>query len=107
LFGKGTRETLQSLSNRDLLSVFEGVPQFNLEKGQVTEPISLIDFLTDATGVFPSKSEVRRAIKGNALAVNSEKITDENATISANDLINGSLVLVQNGKKNNYLVLVG
>lgn len=106
LFGKGTRETLQSLSNRDLLSVFEGVPQFSLDKNQVSEPISLIDFLTDVTGVFPSKSDVRRAIKGNALAVNSEKITDETATISPTDLINGSLIWVQNGKKNNYLVLV-
>ncbi len=107
LFGKGTRETLQSLSNRDLLSVFEGVPQFNVGKEQVSDNLNLIDFLSDTTGIFASKSDVRRAIKGNALAVNSEKITDENATISTTDLINGSLVWVQNGKKNNYLVLVG
>lgn len=107
LFGKATRETLQSLSHRDLLSVFEGVPQVSLNKGVVPDSISLIDFLTDVTGVFTSKSEVRRAIKGNALAINSEKITDEAATLSVDtDLINGSLVWVQNGKKNNYLVLV-
>ncbi len=107
LFGKGTKETLQSLSLRDLLSVFEGVPQFNIEKAQLTDSISVIDFLTDVTGVFASKSDVRRAIKGNALTINSEKITNDTETVSSSDLINDSLVWVQNGKKNNYLVLVG
>ncbi len=107
LFGKGTKETLQSLPLRDLLSVFEGVPQFNIDKAQLTDSISVIDFLTDVTGVFASKSDVRRAIKGNALSINSEKITNDTETISAADLINDSLVWVQNGKKNNYLVLVG
>lgn len=107
LFGKGTKETLQSLSHGNLLSVFEGVPQFNIDKGKLTESISVIDFLSDVTGIFASKSEVRRAIKGNALSINSEKITDEASTISSADLINGSLVWAQNGKKNNYLVLVG
>jgi tyrosyl-tRNA synthetase len=107
LFGKGTKETLQSLSLRDLLSVFEGVPQFNIEKAQLTDSISVIDFLTNITGVFASKSDVRRAIKGNALTINSEKITNDTETISSADLINNSLVWVQNGKKNNYLVLVG
>jgi tyrosyl-tRNA synthetase len=107
LFGKGTKETLQSLSLRDLLSVFEGVPQFNIGKAQITDSISVIDFLTDVTGVFASKSEVRRAINGNALSINSEKVTNDTETISSRDLINDSLVWVQNGKKNNYLVLVG
>ncbi len=107
LFGKGTRETLQSLSHNDLLSVFEGVPQVSIGNDKITNGLSLLDFLTEATGVFPSKGEVRRAIKGNALSINSEKVTDENASISASDLINGSLVWVQNGKKNNHLVLVG
>ncbi len=107
LFGKGTKETLQSLSRQDLLSVFDGLPQFNIAQSQLTDEMGLIDFLTDVTGVFASKSEVRRAIKGNALSINSEKITDESATISTNDLINGGLAWVQNGRKNNYLVLVG
>lgn len=106
LFGKATSETLRSLKERDLLSVFEGVPQYSVERGQLNDGLGMLDFLTDATGVFPSKSEVRRAIKGNALAINNEKVTDENQTVTTGDLLNDKIVWVRNGKKNNYLVLV-
>lgn len=106
LFGKATSETLRSLKERDLLSVFEGVPQFSVERDQITGEQGVLDFLTDVTGVFPSKGEVRRAIKGNALAINNEKVTDENQTITTADLLNDKIVWVRNGKKNNYLVLV-
>ena len=105
LFGKATSETLRSLSERDLLSVFEGVPQFTISRDQLSAGLGVLDFLTDASGAFSSKGEVRRAIKGNALAINNEKVEDEGQQITAADLLNDKIVWVRNGKKNNYLIL--
>lgn len=106
LFGRGTSETLRSLSNRDLLSVFEGVPQFALDKAAIADGLGVLDLLAEATQVFASKGEVRRAIKGNALAINNEKVIADDATVNAADLLNDKILWVRNGKKNNYLILV-
>lgn len=105
LFGKGTQETLRSLSENDLLSVFEGVPQYKVSKDALAEGLGVLDFLTDATGVFKSKGEVRRSIQGNALAINNEKIQADDITLTSEDLLNDRIIWVRNGKKNNYLVL--
>ena len=56
---------------------------------------------------MPSKGEARRTIKGNALSINTEKITDDQAAVSTEDLLNDRYILVQKGKKNYYLVVVG
>ncbi len=104
LFMNDPLETLQSLSKEDLLSLFDEDKQFIFSKDALAEDLSLVDFLSDSA-VFSSKSEVRRAIKGNALAVNGKKITDEKATISPADLNNDTWVWVQNGRKKHLLVL--
>lgn len=106
LFGKGTSETLRSLSNRDLLSVFEGVPQFTMDKAALAEGLGVLDLLAEATEVFASKGEVRRSIKGNALAINNEKVAADDVIITTADLLNDRILWVRNGKKNNYLILV-
>jgi len=46
-----------------LLSIFNGVPQFVLEKKILQKGISIVDLLGEKTGVFTSKGEVRRMIK--------------------------------------------
>ncbi|MGB1318509.1 MAG: tyrosine--tRNA ligase, partial [Flavobacteriales bacterium] len=53
LFGKGTEESLRSLSEADLLSIFEGVPQFEVSGSEVEAGIPVIDFLTEKAAVFP------------------------------------------------------
>jgi tyrosyl-tRNA synthetase len=105
LFGKATKEVLQQVKAEDLLNIFEGVPQYPVSKAELSGSVSLADFLVDTAKVFPSKGEVKRAIQGNALAINSEKVTDQALQISAADLLNGRIIWVQNGKKNNYLVV--
>ena len=65
-----------------------------------------MDFLSETTGFFPSKGEVRRSLKENAISINKQKV-DENYTITSNDVIDDKLILAQKGKKNYYLVLIG
>ncbi|MFA6922701.1 MAG: tyrosine--tRNA ligase [Bacteroidales bacterium] len=103
LFGKGTTESLKKLDEKTFLSVFEGVPQCNISKDKLSEDLNIVDFLTEITNIFPSKSEARRTLKDNGVMLNKEKVTE--SQIIKNDLLlNGKYILVQKGKKNYFLV---
>ncbi|MBE0647243.1 MAG: tyrosine--tRNA ligase [Bacteroidales bacterium] len=103
LFGKGTTETLTKLPVYMLLSVFEGVPQSEIAKSELEKTISVVDFLTDFTGIFPSKGEARRMLKDNGMSINKHKVTEE-YVVGLNDLLQETYILVQKGKKNYFLV---
>ena len=104
-FGKGSVELLAKLSDADVDTLFDGVPQYAISKSEVENGIDLSDFLVDKTGVFQSRGDVRRAIKGNALSINKTKIENESLQIDTGHLIKDRIIWVQNGKKNNYLVI--
>jgi|TARA_B110000438_G_scaffold273098_1_gene292234 tyrosyl-tRNA synthetase len=103
LFGKSTSEDLKGLDESTLLSVFEGVPQFNISKKDLL--VGLLDLLAEKTSIFQSKGEARRMIKSNAVSINKEKIS-EDFKLSENSLINTKYILVQKGKKNYFLIIV-
>ena len=103
LFGKSTSEDLKDLDESTLLSVFEGVPQFNISKNDLE--VGLLDLLAEKTSIFQSKGEARRMIKSNAVSINKEKIS-ENFKLSENSLINTKYILVQKGRKNYFLIIV-
>jgi tyrosyl-tRNA synthetase len=105
LFGKGTEDTLRNLTEDTFLSVFEGVPQFVISKEEINSGINVVDILTEKAAIFPSKGELRRAIKGGGASLNKTKLTDIEATIGAEDLIAGKYLLVQKGKKNYFLII--
>ncbi len=106
LFGKGTAEQLRKLNENTFLSVFEGVPQFNIPKSEIENGVNVIDLLAEKTDIFPSKGELRRTIKGNGLSINKDKIADPELTINSEFLIGGKYILAQKGKKNYYLIIV-
>ena len=103
LFGKSTSEDLKGLDESTLLSVFEGVPQFNISKKDLL--VGLLDLLAEKTSIFQSKGEARRMIKSNAVSINKEKIS-EDFKLSENSLMNTKYILVQKGKKNYFLIIV-
>ncbi len=104
LFGKGTRESLHGLKEELFLAVFEGVPQHELK--ELFEERGIIEFLTDDTGVFSSKGELKRMIQGGGLSINKEKVDSEYRVIKVSDFLNGKYILVQKGKKNYFLVRI-
>lgn len=104
LFGKSTSEDLKSLSERDFLSVFSGVPQFSVSK-EAFSSLGLLDALAGKTGFLSSNSEARREVKAGAISVNKEKV-GEAFEFSDAHLINGKYVLLGKGKKNNYILIV-
>nr|WP_319399946.1 tyrosine--tRNA ligase [uncultured Carboxylicivirga sp.] len=105
LFGKATTEALRKIDERTLLAVFEGVPQFTVDKGVFVEGINVVDLLAEKTEVFPSKGELRRTIKGGGVSINKEKVSDAEMNADAAMLLNDKYLLVQKGKKNYFLVI--
>ena len=103
LFGKSTREALEQLDEQTFLDVFEGVPQFEVQKDQLGQVAS--ELFTQTANVFQSKREIREFLKSGALSLNKDKLADDRI-ITTDDLIDGKYLLVQRGKKNYYLVVV-
>jgi tyrosyl-tRNA synthetase len=106
LFGKGTTESLKKMNENTFLSVFEGVPMFDVKKEIFGEGATVSDLCAVHTQVFPSKGELRRLVQGGGLSINREKIDNPDAMISGSMLLNGKYLLVQKGKKNYNLVRI-
>ncbi len=105
LFGKGTHESLAALSEQMFLSVFDGVPTFNVSRSLLEAGISPVELLTEHAAVFASKGEIRRLIKEGGLSINKIK-ADENTLLTTSDTINSKYLLVQKGKKNYYVIVI-
>jgi len=106
LFGKGTTEMLQQLDTETLKSVFEGVPTFEISRELLKgEGVNIVELTASETNMFASKGEVKRALKENSISLNKAKITDT-YQVTEKDLLSDSIILVQKGKKNYYLVEV-
>lgn len=105
LFGKSTEEDLRSLSVKNFLAVFEGIPQATLSKDELKEGVGIIDALSAKTGFLESNGQARRELKGNAISVNKSKVK-EDFTLTEEQLISEKFILLGKGKKNNYLIIV-
>ena len=105
LFGKGTKESLAGLDEATFLSVFEGVPTFELEKAELENGIDIIELLAGKTQLLASKGEARRGLKENSISINKEKVK-EGFVVDSSCLLNDRYVLVQKGKKNYFIVRV-
>jgi tyrosyl-tRNA synthetase len=104
LFGKSTASDLKGLNEKTFLEIFEGVPQAELSKSELTDGLDMIGALAAKTNFLGSNGEARRELKQNSISVNKEKVK-EDFLITSKDLINDKFVLIQRGKKN-YFVLV-
>ncbi len=107
LFSNKAGDILRRIDEPTLLAVMEGVPRFNIARRKIDEGIKLVDLLTDEAPIFSSKGEMRKMVQGNGLSINKEKISDPYAPSSTDMLLNGKYILVQRGKKNYSLLIVG
>lgn len=106
LFGNGDLSFLANLDHDAVLEVFDGVPQFNLDKAKLAEGINILDLLAVDTQVFSSKGEARKMLQGGGVSLNREKLNDIELLINTDQLINGKYLIAQRGKKNYYLITV-
>ena len=105
LFGNATSEALKKLDEDTLLSVFEGVPPFEVAKSDIEAGIKAVDLFTEKAAIFPSKGEMRKLVQGGGVSLNKEKLAAFDQEITTADLLDEKYLLVQRGKKNYYLVI--
>ncbi|NBG65151.1 tyrosine--tRNA ligase [Acidiluteibacter ferrifornacis] len=105
LFGKSTTQDLKKLSERDFLSIFEGVPQSDVDLSVIKDGLGIIELTAEKSDLFSSNGEARRMLKSNAVSLNKEKV-DESKVVNSEDLLFGKYLILQKGKKNYYLISV-
>jgi tyrosyl-tRNA synthetase len=104
LFGKSSKEDLESLDEKTFNEIFEGVPSSIISLEKLSNEIDIENLLSLETNFLKSMSDARRSIKENSISVNKNKIK-ETYKISKSDLINNKYVLLQRGRKNYHLVI--
>ncbi len=104
LFGDTTAGSLGEIREDVFLSVFEGVPMFEIPEADIKRDI--VSLLTDDASVFASKGEMRRLMSGGGFSLNRQKVEDPSYIVTGKDFINGKYLLVQKGKKNYFLIRV-
>ena len=97
---------LQSLSQTDWDIISEELEQVAVSKSLLDEGVNIADLLAGKHSSLASKTDVRRAIKGAAIAINTVKIEDENYIVKSELLLHGKYMFLQNGKKNKFILIV-
>lgn len=95
---KASEEIFSNMGNS------ENTETVNISKEMLESGINVVDALM-LSGIFESKSEVRRLISQNGISINGNKVTDVNMIIDLNNLDNNAL-LIQKGKKKFIKLLV-
>jgi len=106
LFGKGTTESLKKMSESTFLSVFEGVPVFDIEMEILMAGVTIAELCAEHSQVFASKGELRRLVQGGGLSLNKVKIDNPEMVVGTDLLLNNKYLLVQKGKKNYFLIRI-
>jgi tyrosyl-tRNA synthetase len=101
----GTVSDLATLNEDTFLELFDGVPQFQVSKTELTIGVSVIDLLVEKAAVLPSKSEARKLIQGGGISLNKEKVNDVQMYITLGLFINQKYLLVKKGKQHQYLLI--
>lgn len=88
---------ISGLSANDIIIGMKMLPSIKLS-GEV----KLLDLLVD-NQICSSRREAREMLSSNAISINNEKITDENAMIDKSMAIEGKVIVIRKGKKKQYL----
>jgi len=103
---KASKETLLALDENSLATVAGEIPSFKIAKAQLADGLNIVDLMANATSIVNSNGDARRAIKGGAVAVNKDKIGSHETVIGEDSLLHGKYIMVENGKKNKFIVEV-
>jgi tyrosyl-tRNA synthetase len=83
----------------DTLRVVAGeAPTYPIQRARLDEAPSLVDVMVE-WGMVASKGEARRLISQGGLSLNGMKIDESSRTISSDDLLHGSVMVIRKGKR--------
>jgi tyrosyl-tRNA synthetase len=96
----------QDLGADDLLEVFVDVPSTTIPAERLQRAgLPIVDLLTEA-GVAASKGDARRLIGGGGVYLNGERLKSTEQVVGTGDAIDGRVLLLRKGKKQNHVVRV-
>jgi len=104
LFGSSF-EDFKKLTGQEIEDAFDTSLTFRVNAGLFDTPVDGVGLLGEKTTIYPSKGEARKAIQGNGVSINKERISLE-SRFTRDDLLYGRYLLAQKGKKNYYLIVV-
>jgi tyrosyl-tRNA synthetase len=103
---RASQETLLSLKEKELATVSEEIPSFELSKDEFADGVNVLDLMAEKTAMVASKGEAKRAVQGQAVSINKEKIDSLDKVINRQSLLQGKYLMVENGKKNKFMIIV-
>lgn len=103
LFG-ASFDAFKSLSPDEVQSSFDENETRIVSKSIFDGEVDPVSLLGEHTNLYASKGEAKRAIQGNAVSINKQKIKLESKT-SKTDLLYDKFLLVQKGKTDYYLLI--
>ncbi|MBK8369167.1 MAG: tyrosine--tRNA ligase [Bacteroidetes bacterium] len=101
---KSKAEDVANLNPDAFEKILGGIDTFEIAKHHVIEAIPYEELLVDKTSIFPSRTEVRKMVQGNAVSLNKVKYAGTDKFLSMSNFIHGKYLLVSKGKKENYLI---
>ena len=105
LFNKKTsQEQLLSLREQDFETISQEIDSIEIKLPLDSPGIGIVDLLTTHGNICQSNGDARRAIKNNAISVNKVKIGSHEDRVTAENLIHNRYMMVENGKKNKYIL---
>lgn len=102
---KAGKETLFEMGEIDLKTVAGEIPSFEVNRSVLSNGVSIVDLMAEVTDMLPSKAEAKRAVQGQAVSVNKEKVGSPDQLINHESLLHGKYILLENGKKNKIMLV--
>lgn len=107
LFSKDANaESLKAMTVEQLDMIAQEIPSFQLGRDDFSSGINITELLANA-GILSSKNEVRKAIQNNAISVNKNKITTHEHMVTNEDVLHQKYIMIENGKKNKCMLVLG
>lgn len=103
---KASKEQLLSLNADSLGMITKEISRRSISKDVLDNNVNIMDFLHEHTSITSSKSDARRAIKNNAIAINKEKVVKDNFVMTTDLLLHDKYIMVENGRKNKFMIVV-
>jgi len=99
-------EDLNGFASGALEMIESEITRFGISADQLNTSPGIIDLLCDHTTICKSRGDARRAIQSNAVAVNKVKVASLDDMISEAQYLHGKYLLLENGKKNKFVVVI-
>lgn len=102
---KASNEYLMGLTVDSLEMIRQEITNFTIDRAVIDSGVDIVSLLTEHTSIQSSKGEAKRSIKNNAISVNKIKVVSDELVVTKDQLIHDKYMILENGKKNKYILI--